>query len=269
MDDNTDTVTLNVIENVDLVIEGTSDGTGSFGWLELFLLATAAAAVAHARRLAASRITAAIAVACTVGIAGLLQPATASAEEGWYVSGHVGTLSLDYDAADLTADLASRGWTITNVTVDDSGTPWKIVGGFGFNEYFAMEGGFVDLGDVTTRYSTSIPPTEIPNILRDTFAVHPIQSDGWVLSAVLRWPIQERFALQARAGAYFWESNVDVRVVTGGTGSISDRESGTDSMYGIGMEWQLGETWWVTLDYERYKTNEWIDVPLVGVKFTF
>ena len=261
---NSDSVDVNVIDTVDLVIEGTSDGTGSFGWAELALLivATAMMLVARHRR-------ALVAATFVVASIGLLQPGVASAEGDWYVSGNLGSLSLDYDAADLTSDLAARGWTITNVTVDDAGTAWKIVGGFNVNEYFAVEGGFVDLGDVTTRYSTTIPPTEITNILNDTLAVHPLQGDGWVTSAVLRWPVQDNFALTARAGWFFWESNVDVRVVTGGSGSVSDRESGSDAMYGIGLEWQLSDRWSVTADYERYQLNDWIDVPFVGVKFTF
>ncbi|MDJ0911283.1 MAG: outer membrane beta-barrel protein [Woeseiaceae bacterium] len=261
---NSDSIDVSVIDTVDLTIEGTSDGTGSFGWAELALLVVATAMV-----LAARRRQAVVAAAFVVAAIGLLQPGVASAQDDWYVSANVGSLSLDYDAADLTSDLASRGWTITDVTVDDSGTAWKIVGGFNVSEYFAVEAGFVDLGDVTTRYSTTIPPTEIDNILSDTFDVHPLQGDGWVTSAVVRWPIQDSFAFTARAGLFFWESDLDVRVVTGGTGSVSGTESGTDAMYGIGLEWQLSDKWSVTADYERYQLNEWIDVPFVGVKFTF
>ncbi len=261
---NSDSINVSVIDTVDLVIEGTSDGTGSFGWAELALLIVATAAV-----LAARLRQALVAAAFIVASIGLLHPGAASAEDDWYVSASLGSLSLDYDGADLTSDLASRGWTITDVTVDDSGTAWKIVGGFNVNEYFALEAGFVDLGDVTTRYSTTIPPTEIDNILNDTLAVHPLQGDGWVTSAVLRWPVQDNLALTARAGWYFWESDVDVRVVTGGTGSVSDRESGSDAMFGVGLEWQLNQQWSVTAEYERYQLNEWIDVPFVGVKFAF
>ena len=69
--------------------------------------------------------------------------------------------------------------------------------------------------------------------------------------------------------AWFWESDIDVRVVTGGTGAVSDRESGTDAMFGVGLEWQFSDRLSITVDYERYQLNDWLDVPLIGVKYTF
>ena len=146
---------------------------------------------------------------------------------------------------------------------------WKIYGGWSISNYFALELGWVDLGKIETRYSTTIPPTEIDNILDDTLDVHPIQGDGWVTSAIVSWPVHVNFSLTARAGVFFWESDVDVRVVTGGTGSNSNADSGTDAMYGIGFEWQFSDKWSATADYERYQLNEWIDVAFVGVKYAF
>ena len=261
---NSDSIVLSVIDTVDLVIEGKSDGTGSVGWFELALLMVASGLVAVARRRHA-----AVAAVCLVAMLGLLQPNAASAQGNWYVSGSLGSLSLDYSAGDLQSDLADRGWTISDVSVDDSSTAWKLVGGFSFNNHFALEGGFVDLGDVTTRYSTTIPPTEIDNILNDTYDVHPLQGDGWVTSAIVSWPVHINFSLTARAGVFFWESDLDVQVVTGGTGSVSGSESGTDAMYGIGFEWRFSDKWSATADYERYQLNEWIDVAFVGVKYAF
>ena len=89
-------------------------------------------------------------------------------------------------------------------------------------------------------------------------------------AAVVRWPIaQNSFALTARAGMFFWESDLDVRVITGGTGSVSGSESGSDAMYGIGLEWQLNADWAITTSFERYRLNEWLDVPMIGVKYAF
>lgn len=79
----------------------------------------------------------------------------------------------------------------------------------------------------------------------------------------------DRFNVFARLGLFGWESDLDVRVISGGTGSITDRESGTDTMYGVGIEWRINEQWSVTGEWERYKLNEWLDVPSIGLRYAF
>ena len=192
------------------------------------------------------------------------------AEGQWYVHAAIGDVDLDYDESDLTSDLLSRGWAITSPNVDSSGTAWKVFGGFMFNDYFGLEGGYVDLGDVSTLFTASIPPSDVDPLLRDTFAVHPIQGDGWVAAGVVRWPFaDDKFALAARAGMFFWEADVDVRVIQGATGSVSGDDDGTDAMWGVGIEWKLNETWSLTADYERYQFDDWLDAPSIGVRVTF
>ena len=105
---------------------------------------------------------------------------------------------------------------------------------------------------------------------RGTHNVRPIYGDGWFGSVVVSWPVSpDRFSLTARAGLFGWESDIDVRVISGGTGSVSDRDSGTDMLYGVGVEWHLNEQWSMTADWERYELTDWVDVPSIGVKIRF
>ncbi len=270
MDNNTDSEDVNVIDVVDLVIQGTSEGTGSVGWLEL-LLAGVVGLIALISRQKRLRVTkAAIGLWVVAALALLLPMNDARAQGEWYLGANAGRADLDYSAGDLTADLASLGWTITNPSVKDSGTAWKVYAGYAFNEYVATEAGYADLGKVVTRFGASIPPTQIPAILSDTFNIHPYQGDGWFGAAVFTWPVEpDRYSLFARVGVFAWESDLDIRVISGGTGSITDRESGTDMLFGVGFEWLLNEQWSITGEWERYELNEWLDVPSIGVKYRF
>ena len=127
-----------------------------------------------------------------------------------------------------------------------------------------------DLGEVDTRFGATVAPDEIDALLLDTYRIHPVLGDGWFGTAVLSWPVSpDKFSLTARAGFFAWESDIDVEVVQGGTGSVSDDDSGTDMLYGIGFEWMLNEQWSITGDWERYDLKDWVDVPSVGVKFRF
>jgi uncharacterized repeat protein (TIGR01451 family) len=261
---NTDSDAVTVIEAVDLVIQGKAEGSGSIGWLEL-LFATAAIVFMRTRRQLK------LALPClAIAMLTLLPAGQAAAQGDWYVQIAVGQADLDYSASDLTSDLSSLGWSINNPLVDSSGTAWKALGGFAFNEYVAVEAGYVSLGDVMTQFGASIPPSDIDSLLSDTYSVHPYQGDGWLLAGVFSWPVEpDKYSLYAKAGFFAWESELDVRVIQGGTGSVSGDESGTDAMYGVGFEWKLDQTWSLTVEWERYKLNEWLDVPSIGVKVYF
>ncbi|MDJ0700974.1 MAG: outer membrane beta-barrel protein [Woeseiaceae bacterium] len=237
--------TINVIEAIELVIHGVGGGSGSLGLAGLLglLLAVVLAAVPAGQT---------------------------RAESPWYVGAAIGEANADYSAGDLTSDLGSLGWTITDVSTNDSDTAWKVYGGFMFNENFAVELGFVELGEVKTRYTTNIPPSDVDSILSDTYAVHPYLGNGWVAAGVYSLPFaDEQWAFLARAGAFFWKADIDVAVLSGATGSVSGDDSGTDLMYGIGLEWKAGESFSITGEWERYRLNDWVDVPTIGFRWYF
>ena len=262
-----------VIDVIDLVIQGTSKGSGSVGWIELlFLLTVAGVITARAEwtplRRGSRVLMPALLFAMSATV--LMTANEVQAEENWYVGVSAGTTNLDYSAADLTSDLSSLGWTINNPKVDDSNTTWKVYAGFQVNDWFAVEAGYVDLGEVITQFGATIPPTQIDALLSDTFSVHPYQGDGWMVAGAVRYAfVPDEFSVVGRAGLFAWESKTTVRVISGGTGSVAGDDSGTDAMFGVGVEWQINEQWALTADWERYKLNEWLDVPSIGVRFSF
>ena len=265
-DNNTDSDAVTVIEAVDLIIQGTSKGTGSLAWPMLLVLALAAIASVWRGRQN-------LAPLALVGLAliGLTLPATdAHAQDDWYVGANIGYADLDYDASDLEQDLANLGWTISDASVDSSSTAWKAYGGFAPNQYLAFEVGYAYLGKVVTQYSASVSPNDIDAILSDTYSVHPYQGDGWFGAVVAKWPVNpDVITLYARLGAFAWKSDLDVQVISGGTGSVVGDDSGTDMMYGLGFEWHINPAWSLVAEWERYELNESLDVPSIGVKFNF
>ena len=257
-----------VIGTVDLRIRGVGGG-GAVGWPELALLALAALAGAGAAR-RRSRARAGTMIACLMALM-LLVPAPApQAQTGWYAGGNVGRADAGYAAGDLVSDLAARGWTIDTPQVDDSDTAYKLYGGFAFSPVLAVEFGWADLGEVVTEYGATVAPAEIDDLLADTFAVHPVLGQGWFVAGVVSWPVMpEQFSLYGRAGLFAWDADIDVRVISGGAGRISGDDNGTDWMWGVGLDWRIGTAWSVTAEWERYRLNDWVDVPSVGLRFRF
>lgn len=261
---------LDIIDAIEIIVRGTG-GSGSVGPFGLSLLLAAAVAVWfwRSRGTAPGRnVSLLLLVVISVGLAAPV--VKAQSLDDWYVGASIGPADAGYSSDALLADLAARGWTISNVSTDDSDTAWKLYTGYEFTDRLSFEVGYANLGEVVTQYSTSVPPNQIDALLRDTVAVHPYLGEGWFAAGVLRWPfVPNQWSVTARAGLFAWEADIDVDVIQGATGSATDKDTGTDGMFGLGIEWHANPQWSVTLEWERYKLNEWVDVPTVGVRWRF
>lgn len=141
-------------------------------------------------------------------------------EGGFYVGGGGGFTSVD-----VCDDLNALGFT----NCDDSDVGFKIFGGLKFNQYFAAEAGYVNLGEVSASFSG---------------VGVEVDADGFQLAAVGTYPI-EQFSLLGKVGIYFW----DLEASAGGT-SISD--DGTDIMFGIGGAFHFTPQLSVRGEWERF-----------------
>ena len=249
---------------VPVTIKGTGGG-GSFGILSILFAAFVVAIAWTTRRHRASN-----AHSLMLGglIAGMMLMGTATdATADWYVGGSGGLAQGNYSASDLTNDLSARGHTITNVSVDDDDTGWKIFGGYQFNNFFALEGAYVDLGEITTEFQSTT--SDLTDLLNDTADVHQFLADGWVLSAVGMVQPTPNWDLMAKVGLFAWESDVDIKEVASSQ-KVSLSDSGTDLMYGVGARFKPWPHWGGRAEWERYDIDgDWADFFSVGVEYRF
>ena len=154
------------------------------------------------------RIVAFIAVAVALG-SGTVQ----AAEEGGYLGIGLGQTK---------AKDACSG--ITNC--DDKDTGVKLFGGYQFNPNGAIEIGYVDLGKVKgtgTEFKTS----------------------GFDVDFVGTLPLNDQFAVLARAGLFFWK--VDL------SGTSSGSANGSDLAYGLGVKYEVSRNVSVRFEWQQFK----------------
>ncbi len=140
---------------------------------------------------------------------------------GWYVGGAIG--NADDDELDD----------------DDSGT--KLLGGYQFNEYFGVEGAFVDLGDFDIPLST------------DT-----LSQEGVTIQAVGRYPLGDGFSVFGKAGFFRWDVET----------STAD-DDGTDNTFGFGGEYRLNDNWALRAEWERFSDVSGGDVDMISFGATY
>lgn len=174
------------------------------------------------RRHILSGLVAALALASVPAIA---------ADNGIYLGGSIGQSSLDID----------------EVSYDASATGYKLIAGWRFIDWLAIEGNYVDFGSG----DDSIAGTRIET-----------EADGISLSAVGFLPVGP-VDLFARVGMIDWSADLS----SPGIGSESD--DGTDLTYGVGLQfrvWSLG----IRAEYELFDIEDAdVDMISLGVTWTF
>ena len=110
----------------------------------------------------------------------------------------------------------------------DQDQTWKVLGGYEFNRYFSVEGGFVNLG---APHDVSIP--------RDD------KAQAMELVGIASYPFLTDFAVYGKLGAFHGR-------VRGANAGVSFNESNTDITYGLGLQWNLHEMFALRAEVQRY-----------------
>ena len=147
----------------------------------------------------------------------------------------------------LGASVGQSGLQIDDFDYDADATGYKLIAGWRFLDWLAVEGNYIDFGSGDDTVAGTKIETE---------------ADGFSLSAVGFLPIGP-VDLFARVGAVDWSADLS----SPGFGRGSD--DGTDLTYGIGAQfrvWSLS----IRAEYEMFDVSDAdLDMISVGVTWTF
>lgn len=182
-----------------------------------------------------------IALAAAVGIAGVaassVTMAQAMPDRGWYVGGSLGQMEADGDCgAGFTCDLKD--------------TSWKIFGGYRINRNFAAEGFWGEWGEISVRSGAVTATGEIR-----TFGIAGL--------GIL--PLGQQFELFGKLGL----GSTKQKVSASGPGvTITDRDTGSELLYGFGATYNFSRNFGVRAEWERLNDSE-VDIMSIGLEYRF
>lgn len=125
----------------------------------------------------------------------------------------------------------------------DEDTAWKIFGGYDINRNFAVELGYTDLGEVSEGAATA-------------------EANALELTALGKFPVGNQFSVYGLAGIAKVEAEV-----SGPGGTVSD--DSTELTYGIGAQYDMTRNVGLRAQWQRYDTEDEVDVLSVGVLWKF
>lgn len=158
--------------------------------------------------------------------------------DGWYAGLGVGQSKYrDYPAA--SASTRSEGW--------------KVYGGYQFNKYLALEGGYVNLNDMRA----------VNGPVRTSIA-----TEAWALGAVLSYPLTNKFSVIGKLGAAYMQG--DTRTKTGTALTVRTSDDGYEPNYGVGVTYAVFDNLNLRAEWERFDRSR-LDIDLVtaGLQLKF
>jgi OOP family OmpA-OmpF porin len=185
----------------------------------------------------------AFAIVLPAAVMAVSAPAVAQqSDAGWYIGGSYGMSTFDLDTTG-----------ITNPSVEDGDSGFKIFGGFQFTKHWGAEVGYVDFGKAGIRGSViGIPFTGDLGIT------------AFTLAGTGTLPLGTNFALLGKVGLAQWEADASVS----GAGSASD--SGSDMFYGIGARYSFNKNLSVQAEYEVLDMDvDSVTMMSIGLRYKF
>jgi OOP family OmpA-OmpF porin len=126
-----------------------------------------------------------------VALALIASPSLTAQDSGWYLGANLGKTKAKIDNEKIITGVIPPGFSVTGINDDDKGTGFKLFGGYQFNRYFSLEGGYFDLGKFGYQ-ATTLPAGTLNGEMKVS---------GVNLDLVLNVPFTEKFSAFARVGA--------------------------------------------------------------------
>ena len=201
-----------------------------------------------------------------VALALIASPYARAQDTGWYLGLNVGQARAKIDDARITSGLLGSGLGVTTLQDHDKDLGFKVFGGYEFNRWFSLEGGYFNLGKM--GYDATTLPAGTLN--------GQIKVQGVNLDAVLKVPLTEKFSVFGRAGVIY----ADAKDTFSGTGAVivvnpSPSEKATNYKYGGGLQYDFTKSFGMRAEYERYRINDAVsnkgdlDLASIGLLFRF
>lgn len=167
---------------------------------------------------------------------------------GFYVGAEYGVAHTDFDN-DLVEILRTEvDLDITSATIDDRDNSFGFLMGYQFNQYFALETGYRDLGDYWVNL-TGVT-TDIGRSFRLANHIYPESGQGMSAGMVLSYPITDALKVAGKLGMWAWNGDVKFR-----TDSLVRKKSIDDvsPYYGLEASYQINPNWQTYVSATQYE----------------
>jgi len=165
---------------------------------------------------------------------------TAFADE-FYVMGQVTHSSATLDRSHFDNVLTANGASGLSSSDDGNSNQWRLQGGYRFNQYFAVEGGYIDFGEA--KYKADYNGGSSQGSLK---------AGGADVAALLSLPLSDSFSVFGKAGVVV--ANVKSSLSAGAPASLASGKASTNDvlpLLGVGAILKVTQNVDLRADYDH------------------
>jgi large repetitive protein len=151
----------------------------------------------------------------------------------------------DQSAGDFSSAMAGDGMAVSLRDYDESRVAYRLSVGYQWTEATSVELGYLDLGDVTVNFDTTV--TDMAALTRALEEHYPMSADGFTLSHRFGHHFASGLSLSGEVGIFMWDGKIDVD----GAAIDPDLGSGIDPLLGVQLDYRLAEPVSLGLGYQR------------------
>jgi OmpA-OmpF porin, OOP family len=199
-------------------------------------------------------------------IAAVASPIAQADDVGWYFGAATGEAETNFNNIKISDELLGSGYATSNLRTDNRDNAYKIFLGYQTSPYFALEGGYFDLG--TTDFSLDTLPLGVFS--------SETKMKGFSFDAHAIMPFSEMVSIYALFGANY----IEAKNYQTGTGLVSLLDSGSTErdvnyQYGIGLRFDFTDSFALRIEAERLRANDpvgdkdYVDMALLGLVYRF
>jgi len=184
-----------------------------------------------------------------LGLAGIaaVSGQAGAADEDWYLGFGIGPSRERNHHPRITSELQASGLTTTSIDDDSHKIGWKLLGGRKFNQNFAVEASYFNLGEFGFTAHTQPPGT----------LNGKIKLQGVGVDALGILPLSEGFSAFARLGLQYAQA----KDTFAGTGAVtvtnpSPSKSGVGYKAGLGLQYDFTPSLGLRGEWENYHVND-------------
>lgn len=172
------------------------------------------------------------------------------ADSAWYAGAGLGQGRATIDDERIARSLTANGASLDAFTTDQRDLGYKVFIGKKFNRYFAIEGGYFDLGKFGFQANTSGNGS---GVLRGETTFRGVNLD-----LIGHLPLTERLSALARIGGQYGRSTATFsgNRLNAVTAPNPEKEEKFQAKVGLGLQYQINDAWAVRGEVERYRLRD-------------
>jgi opacity protein-like surface antigen len=158
-----------------------------------------------------------------------------------YIGGSIGISNFNLSNSDFPDNITINGTTASS-TRDGQSTGYQAFGGWRFNKYLAVEGGYTWLGEAKVQYTAP-----------GAFADVTYKDQAWTLAGMGTLPFDYGLSLFGQMGVAWHYTKTQV---SGQAGALPISDGATDNraafLWGVGAGWDFNPSVGLRMQYQNF-----------------